>query len=278
MTLGLLLYFIALCAQIMAAFYAISLFLKSHSYRFVCGFFAIGLVLMMGRRISPMLYGLNKESINIVDAWLSIPISISLLLGMIYFKKLLIELEIKNTTLEEMSKKDSLTPALNHSTTMVRAELEVKRSFRGQKCIAFLMLDIDHFKLVNDTHGHLMGDQVLVNLAALCQKELREIDVFGRVGGEEFLIVLPETNQALAVEVANRLRIRIEESEMATVAKTPIFITVSIGISIFDPQQGKHSDASTIVREYYGLCDSAMYHAKQAGRNQVYCEPNFPTA
>jgi diguanylate cyclase (GGDEF)-like protein len=277
MTLGLLLYFIALCAQIMAAFYAISLFLKSHSYRFVCGFFAIGLVLMMGRRISPMLYGLNKESINIVDAWLSIPISISLLLGMIYFKKLLLELEVKNTTLEEISKKDSLTPALNHSTTMVRAELEVKRSFRGQKCIAFLMLDIDHFKLVNDTHGHLMGDQVLVNLAALCQKELREIDVFGRIGGEEFLIVLPETNQALAVEVANRLRIRIEESEMATVAKTPIFITVSIGISIFDPQQGKHSDASTIVREYYGLCDSAMYHAKQAGRNQVYCEPSLLT-
>jgi diguanylate cyclase (GGDEF)-like protein len=262
----------------MAAFYAIRLFLKSHSYRFVCGFFAIGLVLMMGRRISPMLYGLNKESINIVDAWLSIPISISLLLGMIYFKKLLFELEVKNTALEEISKKDSLTPALNHSTTMIRAELEVKRSFRSQKCIAFLMLDIDHFKLVNDTHGHLMGDQVLVNLATLCQKELREIDVFGRVGGEEFLIVLPETNQALAVEVANRLRIRIEESEMATVAKIPIFITVSIGISIFDPQQGKHSDASAIVREYYGLCDSAMYHAKQAGRNQVYCEPNFSVA
>ncbi|WP_108469065.1 GGDEF domain-containing protein [Polynucleobacter difficilis] len=278
MTLGLLLYFIALCAQIMAAFYAIRLFLKSHSYRFVCGFFAIGLVLMMGRRISPMLYGLNKESINIVDAWLSIPISISLLLGMIYFKKLLFELEVKNTALEEISKKDSLTPALNHSTTMIRAELEVKRSFRSQKCIAFLMLDIDHFKLVNDTHGHLMGDQVLVNLATLCQKELREINVFGRVGGEEFLIVLPETNQALAVEVANRLRIRIEESEMATVAKIPIFITVSIGISIFDPQQGKHSDASAIVREYYGLCDSAMYHAKQAGRNQVYCEPNFSVA
>jgi diguanylate cyclase (GGDEF)-like protein len=278
MTLGLLLYFIALCAQIMAAFYAIRLFLKSHSYRFVCGFFAVGLVLMMGRRISPMLYGLNKESINIVDAWLSIPISISLLLGMIYFKKLLFDLEVKNTALEEISKKDSLTPTLNHSTTLIRAELEVKRSFRSQKCIAFLMLDIDHFKLVNDTHGHLMGDQVLVNLAALCQKELREIDVFGRVGGEEFLIVLPETNQALAAEVANRLRIRIEESEMAAVAKTPIFITVSIGISIFDPQQSKHSDASAIVRKYYGLCDSAMYHAKRAGRNQVYCEPNYSTA
>jgi diguanylate cyclase (GGDEF)-like protein len=277
MTLGLLLYFISLCAQILAAFYAISLFLKSHSYRFVCGFFALGLVLMMGRRISPMLHGLNKESINIVDAWLSIPISISLLLGMVYFKRLLLDLEVKNTALEEVSKKDSLTLALNHSTTMVRAELEVKRSFRSQKCIAFLMLDIDHFKLVNDTHGHLVGDQVLLSLAALCQKELREIDVFGRVGGEEFLIVLPETSQTLAIEIADRLRLRIEESEMATVAKNPIFITVSIGISIFDPQQGKHPEASAIVREYYGLCDSAMYHAKQGGRNQVYCEPNFST-
>jgi diguanylate cyclase (GGDEF)-like protein len=278
MALGLLLYFIALCAQILAAFYAISLFLKSSSYRFVCGFFALGLVLMMGRRISPMLYGFNKESINIVDAWLSIPISISLLLGMIYFKKLLLELEVKNKVLEEVSKKDSLTPALNHSTTMARTELEVKRSFRSQKCIAFLMLDIDHFKLVNDTHGHLVGDQVLANLAALCQKELREIDVFGRVGGEEFLIVLPEANLTLAAEVANRLRRHIEESEMAKVTNTPIFITVSIGIAIFDPRQVKHSEASGIVREYYGLCDAAMYKAKAAGRNQVYCDPNSPSA
>ena len=229
---------------------------------------------MMDRRISPILYGLNKESINIVDAWLSIPISISLLLGMIYFKKLLLELEVKNTVLEEISKKDSLTPALNHSTTMVRTELEVKRSFRSQKCIAFLMLDIDHFKLVNDTHGHLVGDQVLVNLASLCQKELREIDVVGRVGGEEFLIVLPEANQTLALEVADRLRKRIEKNEMAKVTNNPIFITVSIGISIFDPRQVKHSEASVIVREYYGLCDAAMYKAKAAGRNQVYCEPN----
>lgn len=278
MTLGLFLYFIALCAQILAAFYAISLFLKSHSYRFVCGFFALGLFLMMGRRISPMLYGLNKESINIVDAWLSISISISLLLGMIYFKRLLLELEVKNTTLEKVLKKDSLTPALNHSTTMARAELEVKRSFRSQKCIAFLMLDIDHFKLVNDTYGHLVGDKVLVNLASLCQKELREIDVFGRVGGEEFLIVLPETNQILAVEIADRLRIRIEENVMTTVSNNPISITVSIGISIFDPQQSKHPEASAIVRKYYGLCDAAMYKAKAAGRNQVYSEPNRLTA
>jgi diguanylate cyclase (GGDEF)-like protein len=274
MTLGLFLYFIALCAQILAAFYAISLFLKSHSYRFVCGFFALGLVLMMGRRISPMLYGLNKESINIVDAWLSIPISISLLLGMIYFKKLLFELEVKNTALEEISKKDSLTPALNHSTTMVRAELEVKRSFRSKKCIAFLMLDIDHFKLVNDTHGHLVGDQVLVNLAALCQKELREIDIFGRVGGEEFLIALPETSTSEAIEVANRLRIMVAQRALATVGNKSIFITVSIGIAMFDPQDDQCLDSSTVIRKYYSLCDSAMYQAKQAGRNQVYCEPN----
>ncbi len=233
---------------------------------------------MMGRRISPMLYGLNKESINIVDAWLSIPISISLLLGMIYFKKLLFELEVKNTALEEISKKDSLTPALNHSTTMVRAELEVKRSFRSQKCIAFLMLDIDHFKLVNDTYGHPIGDQVLINLAHVCKEELREIDIFGRVGGEEFLIALPETPESKAIDVANRLRIAVAQRALATVGDKSIFITVSIGIAIFYPQGDQYLDSSTVIRKYYNLCDSAMYHAKQAGRNQVYCEPNSPSA
>jgi diguanylate cyclase (GGDEF)-like protein len=278
MALGLFLFFIALCAQILAATYAIQLYFKARSYRLVCGFLALGLLLMTVRRISPFFQSLNNESINVIDAFLSVPISICLLLGMIYFKRLLQELENKNITLDLFSKRDSLTFALTHSETIARTELEIKHSFRSQKSIAFLMLDIDRFKLVNDTYGHPIGDCVLINLVIACKEELREVDVFGRVGGEEFLIVLPETSEAEAIKVANRLRLKVGQKGLATAGNKSVFITVSIGISIFDPQQGKHSDASTIVREYYGLCDSAMYHAKQAGRNQVYCEPNRLTS
>jgi diguanylate cyclase (GGDEF)-like protein len=140
------------------------------------------------------------------------------------------------------------------------------------------MLDIDHFKLVNDSYGHPIGDQVLINLASACKEELREVDIFGRVGGEEFLIALPETPKSEAVQVVNRLRIAVAQRTLATAEDKSISLTVSIGIAIFDPQDDQYLDSSTVIRKYYGLCDFAMYQAKQAGRNQVHCEPNCPPA
>lgn len=269
MTLGLFLYFVAFCAQAFAVLYAVRLFLTLNSYRLVSGFLALGLCLMLGRRISSFLYGLNNQTINMIDAWLSVFISAFLLLGMIFLKRLLIDLENKNTTLDQLSKKDSLTLALTHSETIARAELEIKQSFRSQKSIAFLMLDIDHFKLINDTYGHPIGDCVLINLASTCQEELREVDVFGRVGGEEFLIVLPETSESVSIKVANRLRLKIAQRVLATAGEKSILITVSIGIAIFDPQVDQSQDSKNIIEKYYSLCDSAMYQAKQTGRNKV---------
>jgi diguanylate cyclase (GGDEF)-like protein len=107
---------------------------------------------------------------------------------------------------------------------------------------------------------------------------LREIDIFGRVGGEEFLIVLPETPKSEPIDVANRLRLAVAQRALATVGDKSIFITVSIGVAIFDPQADQYLESSAVIRKYYNLCDSAMYHAKQAGRNQVYCEPNCASA
>jgi diguanylate cyclase (GGDEF)-like protein len=276
MALGLVLYLIGLIAQILATYYAIHLFLKSQLYRYASGFFALGIGLLTMSSITHVLHIASGDQVIEGDAGLSAAAAISLLLGVIFFKKLLIDLEGKNFILDQFLKKDALTSALSRVETIARAEIEINKSFRSQKSIAFLMLDIDHFKLINDSYGHPIGDQVLINLAHVCKEELREIDIFGRVGGEEFLIVLPETNQMRAVEVADRLRMRIEKNQMATVSNNPIFITVSIGISIFEPRRNKHPDAGKIVREYYGLCDAAMYKAKAAGRNQVYCEPNFP--
>ena len=273
MALGLVFYLIGWISQILATYYAAHLFLKSQLYRYASGFFALGIGLLTVSGISPVIHILGGDQFNQGDAALSSAVSISLLLGVIFLKKLLIDLESKNFILDQFLKTDALTSALSRVETIARAEIEVKKSFRSQKSTAFLMLDIDHFKLVNDSYGHPIGDQVLINLAIACKEELREVDIFGRVGGEEFLIALPETPKSEAIDVANRLRLAVAQRALATVGDKSIFITVSIGIAIFDPQDDQYLDSSTVIRKYYGLCDSAMYQAKQAGRNQVYCEP-----
>lgn len=275
MTFGLVLYLIGWIAQILATYYAIHLFLKSRLYRYSSGFFALGIGLLTVSSIIPVTHNLWDYS-DEVEAYLSAAVSISLLLGVIFFKKLLSDLESKNFILDQFLKTDALTSALSRVETIARAEIEIKKSFRSNKSTAFLMLDIDHFKLVNDSYGHPIGDQVLINLASACKEELREVDIFGRVGGEEFLIVLPETLKLGAIEVANRLRLKVAKRVLTTVGDKSIFITVSIGVAIFDPQGDQSMDSSNVIRKYYSLCDSAMYHAKQAGRNLVYYEPNFP--
>lgn len=131
---------------------------------------------------------------------------------------------------------------------------------RGQYSFAVCMLDIDHFKKVNDTYGHLIGDSVL---KALCQKilaNLREIDYFARVGGEEFLFVLPLVDEAQAKHMADRLRIKIEKANFNEIAPG-LKITVSLGVAGYQPPE---KIETTLAR-----VDAALYTAKRAGRNQV---------
>jgi diguanylate cyclase (GGDEF)-like protein len=269
MALGVVLYSISLLSQVFAAFFAIILFFRARSYRLACGFLSIGLTLMIGRRVTPLLQALNTGHMNILDAWLSVPISVFLLLGMFQFRRLLIELEDRNFLLDQFSKTDSLTGAMSRIETLARVDLEIKKSFRTKEPIAFLMADIDHFKNVNDAYGHPIGDQVLIDLVKRSQDQLREIDIFGRVGGEEFLIVLPGLGKKSASEVAERLRMHISNKPSINVDGNDLLITISIGISIYDPQQDHEEEAGAILRKYYSLCDQAMYRAKQAGRNQV---------
>jgi diguanylate cyclase (GGDEF)-like protein len=230
---------------------------------------AAGLSLMVGRRISPLLVALNEGHLNLTDAWLSLPISLLLLFGMFHFRRLLIELEHKNFSLQQFSKLDALTGAMSRSETFSRIDLELQKSFRSKKCVSFLMADIDHFKIVNDTYGHPIGDQVLIGLVKCCQEELREIDIFGRVGGEEFLIVLPETNQNQAMEIAERLRKLVSAKPCASSDGQEIYISISIGIAVFDPSTNAGKGSTEILKKYYELSDQAMYRAKQSGRNQV---------
>jgi diguanylate cyclase (GGDEF)-like protein len=108
--------------------------------------------------------------------------------------------------LEEMSRRDYLTDLYNRRALMEKLDFEIKRRNRTKTSLSVVMLDLDHFKQVNDTHGHQVGDQVLVQVADLLRKTVREIDIVGRYGGEEFLVILPDCPAKEAVNVAERIR------------------------------------------------------------------------
>ncbi|MBU3577831.1 GGDEF domain-containing protein [Polynucleobacter sp. UK-Kesae-W10] len=264
-------YSAAVVAQCVAAAYAVNLFFRSKSYRLASGVLALGFSLMIGRRIAPLLLYYADGYFNLFDALLAFVISMLLFLGLSQVKRIILELEEKNFRLDHTAKTDSLTQILSRAETFSRAEQEIERSLRSRKPIAFLMLDIDHFKNVNDQFGHPVGDIVLQNLAKYCQEELRVIDIFGRVGGEEFLIALPESSESLAFDVAERLRKKIATSVVAIVNGKEVSITISIGVASFDPVRNGENAADLILRSCYQKADEAMYLAKAKGRNRTEC-------
>lgn len=269
MALAAFFYSISLLFQLVAAGYAADLFFRAKVYRLACGFLALGLGLMVGRRISPLLHVLNNGHINLPDAILSLPISFCLLLGMYQLKKMLVDLQEKNCILDKLSKVDSLTGALSRLETFSRAEMEIKRSLRNGHEISFVMLDIDHFKNVNDQYGHLIGDAVLVNLVKCCQGQLRAIDIFGRVGGEEFFVVLPESSEHDAFQLAERLRKHVSTTETAIGYGQAVYITISLGIATFNPSLVGETNSAAILKCFFKMSDDAMYQVKSKGRNQT---------
>lgn len=163
--------------------------------------------------------------------------------------------------LENLATTDGLTRLYNRRTFLQRAENEFERSRRYQRPLSVLMLDVDHFKNVNDSHGHEVGDRVLRILADECRKSLRQQDVLGRYGGEEFVAFLPETSSAVAQEVAERLR-KCVENLRVPVDKESIHVTLSIGIATV---RDRDRDISALII----FADQALYEAKQQGRNRV---------
>ena len=268
MSLAIALYGMALIAQIFTAGFAVQLYLRAKFYRLGFGLLALGLALMIGRRIYPLLNLAYGGNYNLVDATLSALITICLLLGIFQIQKILIDLEEKNSELITLSRFDSLTGALNRSETFSRAVIEIDRCFRTGHKISFLMLDIDHFKKVNDQYGHPVGDLVLMDLVKHCHEQLRAIDIFGRVGGEEFFVVLPESDEAEARLVAERLRSAVASNPIQ-LSQDKVSITISLGVATYNPGLRVNSDPLVILKEFYKMSDDAMYRAKSAGRNRV---------
>ncbi|MBF0187525.1 MAG: diguanylate cyclase [Magnetococcales bacterium] len=156
--------------------------------------------------------------------------------------------------------RDGLTGLLNHSTTKDRLIQEVDRSRREKRTMAFAMLDIDHFKLVNDTYGHPTGDRVIKSLARLLKQRLRQTDIVGRFGGEEFAVILPNTSAEDARRLMDELRIAFAKVQHQH-EQTLFSKTFSCGIALYPPCTG-----ATNLND---SADGALYRSKEGGRNRV---------
>jgi diguanylate cyclase (GGDEF)-like protein len=156
---------------------------------------------------------------------------------------------------------DGMTGVFNRRHFLSLAEIEWSRYQRHRRPMSLVLFDIDRFKSINDDFGHHAGDQVIVQVADICQKQKRKSDIVARFGGEEFLILLPETRLQAAQRVAERLRRKVETSALS-VASNAIRATISIGVSEANPSMDT-------VFDLIKLADRALYMAKDSGRNRV---------
>lgn len=168
--------------------------------------------------------------------------------------------------IERLAQIDMLTNLPNRHHFMALAEKEVSRAQRCGGGLSILMMDIDHFKDVNDTFGHRAGDVVLTEIGGVCCQALRDIDLVGRIGGEEFAVFLPCADASYAVEVAERLRKKIADTAIELDGGERLQITVSIGVASFSP-------AFNSVESLLGQADKALCEAKRGGRNRVSLSP-----
>ncbi|HTR78652.1 MAG TPA: diguanylate cyclase [Gemmatimonadaceae bacterium] len=168
-----------------------------------------------------------------------------------------------NRRLEALATTDPLTRVLNRRALVDRLSIEVDRARRFASTLTLLLIDVDYFKLINDTAGHLAGDDVLKQLAALLADAVRRVDIVARYGGEEFVLILPETSLEGGLVFAERLRERVASRTFDIGAEQALHLTVSVGVATF-PSARVES-----VEDLFARGDEALYRAKSGGRNLV---------
>ena len=171
------------------------------------------------------------------------------------------QLKSAHRQLEDFSRRDSLTPVDNRRALMEALAMEFHRSRRYQHPFALLFLDVDHFKEINDRHGHVFGDHVLLHVVQSARGIIRPSDIMGRYGGEEFVIGLVECDQSGALQIAERIRLKIAQEQFTWEHHSTV-VTVSIGVVMLSPEIDQ---VETLVTR----ADQAMYYAKHRGRNRV---------
>ena len=181
----------------------------------------------------------------------------------------------QNGKLSHLLERDVLTNALSRFYIVKRAQQEIERARRTGRPLAVLLIDLDHFKKVNDTYGHLAGDATLQCVVETCQSTLREIDLLGRMGGDEFLVLLPETSLEEAREIAKRMIQKVNQSEIKIANNIVIKTSISVGIALYQPDRyaakTEKLDRITILQQLIAQADVALYDVKENGRSN--CSP-----
>jgi diguanylate cyclase len=171
------------------------------------------------------------------------------------------ELQISNEKLKELATKDSLTGALNRGSFFDAAQHLLTLTQRQRTPASFVLMDLDHFKVINDSYGHFIGDQVIIHCIHTIQATLRKSDLVGRVGGEEFALFLPGTGLDEAFRLADKIREIINKSKLEVDGKTVTY-TVSLGVD-------SSETTDLLISEIFKRADLKLYDAKNKGRNRV---------
>jgi diguanylate cyclase (GGDEF)-like protein len=170
------------------------------------------------------------------------------------------ELEISNKKLERIARYDTLSGLLNRMSLFHTIDVEIERAIRTGRLLSGIMIDLDHFKDINDNYGHQTGDEAISMAGTLLLEEMRKYDHAGRYGGEEFFVILPDSSMKQARSIAERIRGRFNNTPLKCGGET-LTVTASFGVSSFRPGESRE--------HWMARADRAMYRAKQAGRNRV---------
>lgn len=271
MNIYIAIYIISISIQLGTAIATLSTMIFLRKYHFGYMLLALGFLLMIGRRVTPVL----NNHIVPLDAYFSLGISLLLFFGMLTIRKITKDLYLNELKLQKLLQYDFLTNVFSRSEILYRGHIELERARRSHLPLGILILDIDHFKMVNDQYGHEVGDTILSNLTKYCSKKLREIDLIGRIGGEEFLILLPNTNLKAAEETAERIRHFIELQHHVIEGGQIVQVTVSIGATAYSPEIWRPNlDLDAIFQSLLKTADKAMYQAKENGRNTTKLLPS----
>ena len=211
--------------------------------------------------------GLELGAVDYITKPINVPIAKRRIHNHLEREQMRKVVESQRDELERLAHTDSLTGVINRRYFLELAEQELDRAHRHGDALSILMIDIDHFKRINDQYGHQTGDLALQRLTGWCLAVLRSFDVFGRLGGEEFVALLPRTDTVGAHEVAERLRLRVEAAEIVLDDALRVQFTISVGVATLSTAPAARE--RKLIETLLNQADQALYQAKNGGRNRV---------
>ena len=253
---------LSICVQCATAGCALLQLRKVRLFRYAWIALSLAMILMIETRATQFTSAFAGEHANWVSAALAVSTSVLLFYGIRGLAALFAQMEAQEKELQSQANEDFLTGAKTRRAFQAQANQEYNRSRRSGVPLTAVALDIDHFKTINDTYGHQVGDAALRHFSMLCANSIRDIDLFGRLGGEEFTILLPDTEETGAWQVAERIRVAVLESTLKLSNQESIQFTVSIGVATL---QGADRGISDLLQR----ADQALYDSKRNGRNHI---------